>query len=318
MAKDNLFLGFARGAVGDVVFTRSGGTQVSRARNRAPLNPQTVLQALQRVFFKHCSLAYRVLSPICDHSFESAKSKGENYDAFMRTNIEKCRVDVQYLIDRGDYDAILASRTPGYPSRSDDMTYVDTFWISQGSAPGLDLFVADYGLYIQDDWPEGTSYITYEQFCSHYRLQRGDQLTFVFVRYIADSAVNYMQMTGIDYARVILEPEDGDMSAYFATDAEWRYPSSASPKNKGQVFFKIIEDRLCVSPVLDGDSEWWEWRNAVGAAGVIVSRFSDGRWTRSRAYLRTFRNPDRGYLGQAVQSFMPSSTSSQYLNQADV
>lgn len=318
MAKDNLFLGFARGAVGDVVFTRSGGTQVSRARNRAPLNPQTVLQALQRVFFKHCSLAYKVLAPICDHSFESAKTKSENYDQFMRANLADCKSAVQYLIDRADYDAILASDLKAYPLRSDDKTFLGDFIISQGSCPGVELFPGAYYIYLRGELAEGASTLTYRQVADRYGLRRGDQLTFVFVRYIASSSLGYLQMTGCDYARIILDPSDGDMDSLFATDGAWRYPDNANAKNLGRAYFKLIDDRLAVAPTFEEDAEWAEGVNAVGAIGCIVSRLINGRWARSNAYLRVFPTLTRGPLGLAVQSFMQSSQSSQYLNHASV
>jgi hypothetical protein len=49
MAKDNLFLGTARGSVGDIVFSRLDGQQVARVRNRAPRNPQSPAQMVQRI-----------------------------------------------------------------------------------------------------------------------------------------------------------------------------------------------------------------------------------------------------------------------------
>ena len=47
MSKGNLFLGFGRGKVGVVVFSRLNGEQVTRARNRSPRKPKYPLQLLQ-------------------------------------------------------------------------------------------------------------------------------------------------------------------------------------------------------------------------------------------------------------------------------
>jgi hypothetical protein len=41
MAKNNMFLGYARNALGDIVFTRIKTTEIQKARNRKPANPRS-------------------------------------------------------------------------------------------------------------------------------------------------------------------------------------------------------------------------------------------------------------------------------------
>ena len=41
MAKNNMLLGYARNALGDIVFTRIKTTQIQKARNRKPANPRS-------------------------------------------------------------------------------------------------------------------------------------------------------------------------------------------------------------------------------------------------------------------------------------
>lgn len=70
MAKGNLFQGMGRGKVGDVVFSRLNGEQVSRVRNRHPKNPQTNKQLVQRAIMATIMSAYSAGREIFDHSFQ--------------------------------------------------------------------------------------------------------------------------------------------------------------------------------------------------------------------------------------------------------
>lgn len=70
MAKGNLFQGMARGKVGDVVFYRMNGVQMSRIRNRAPKNPRSNEQLYQRAIIASVMKAYSAGKEIFDHSFQ--------------------------------------------------------------------------------------------------------------------------------------------------------------------------------------------------------------------------------------------------------
>ena len=54
-----MFLGYARGKVGSVVFSRLEGQQITRAYNAKPANPKTEAQATQRMFFASISQYYK-------------------------------------------------------------------------------------------------------------------------------------------------------------------------------------------------------------------------------------------------------------------
>lgn len=70
MAKGNLFLGMGRGKVGDVVFYRMNGRQMSRVRNRDPKNPRSNEQLYQRAVIATIMKAYSAGKEIYDHSFQ--------------------------------------------------------------------------------------------------------------------------------------------------------------------------------------------------------------------------------------------------------
>lgn len=86
MAKGNLFLGFARGSVGDVTFYRSEGEQVSRARNRHPYNPRTARQAIQRAVSSSVARIYSAGQVLFNHSFQGFKPGKECQRQFMKLN----------------------------------------------------------------------------------------------------------------------------------------------------------------------------------------------------------------------------------------
>lgn len=75
MSKGNMFQGMARGKVGDVVFSRLDGQQVTRVRNRNPRNPRTNAQLYQRAVMATIMQAYSAGKAIFDHSFQG-KTKG--------------------------------------------------------------------------------------------------------------------------------------------------------------------------------------------------------------------------------------------------
>lgn len=86
MAKGNLFQGMARGKVGDVVFSRLDGQQISRVRNRKPANPRTSAQLYQRAVMATTMAAYSAGREIFDHSFQGKKVGIGNQRRFMSAN----------------------------------------------------------------------------------------------------------------------------------------------------------------------------------------------------------------------------------------
>lgn len=73
MAKGNLFLGMARKKIGDVVFYRANGEQISRARNRAPKNPRSEKQSVQRMVLATAAKTRSALAGLYNHSFEGVE-----------------------------------------------------------------------------------------------------------------------------------------------------------------------------------------------------------------------------------------------------
>lgn len=91
MAKGNMFQGMARGKVGDVVFSRLNGEQISRVRNRHPKNPRTNAQLYQRAIMASVVQAYSAGKAIFDHSFQGISVGAGNQREFIRLNANKLR-----------------------------------------------------------------------------------------------------------------------------------------------------------------------------------------------------------------------------------
>lgn len=91
--KGNLFLGFGRKSVGDVVFyKRKGSTeQMARARNRKPNNPRSDKQLYQRAIMATVLQAYSAGKAIFDHSFEGQSVPDGSMRRFMSLNLRKLR-----------------------------------------------------------------------------------------------------------------------------------------------------------------------------------------------------------------------------------
>lgn len=81
----------ARGKVGDVVFSRLNGKQVSRVRNRNPRNPRTNAQLAQRAIMATIMQAYSAGKAIFDHSFQGESVGAKNMAKFMSTNAKVLR-----------------------------------------------------------------------------------------------------------------------------------------------------------------------------------------------------------------------------------
>lgn len=125
-----MLLGYARGSVGDVTFSRVKGQQVQRARNRRPNNPRTEAQQLQRAKFSGARLFHaQMVSRFFRMAFEDKGPRESDYNAFMRHN-----VGISPLIFRES-------------TTNPDYVVFAPFRVSSGSLPSLDVEVNAVGTY---------------------------------------------------------------------------------------------------------------------------------------------------------------------------
>lgn len=172
MAKGNLFQGMARGRIGDVVFTRKNGQQVSRVRNRQPANPRTNGQLYQRALMATIMQAYSAGKAIFDHSFEGYKVGSDNQGRFMSLNTKKLRAAIAADVANGMTGLGCAARIIG-PGVVYPVPW--TYQVSEGSLT-QDIFNPDGSMrHIGEVADE-----TVSQYLIRMGIQRDDIFTVVF------------------------------------------------------------------------------------------------------------------------------------------
>lgn len=261
-----MLLGHARGKVGSLVFSRSNGQQVTRAKAETIKNPQTEKQVVQRIILNTIAQAYSRMSAITDHSFEGKTTAQDNMSAFMKRNMNEMRTRISNEVASGStFDEIYDFA----PIGSSIFAY-NPLVISMGALPKVPVQSVTAGT---GALTGAIAANTYQGVIDAFNLQRGDQLTFVCI--VEDARFNKY----FHFARVILDPTDADgtklpLSTEFITGSAINKPS---PKNEGS--FAVLSYSASGITFSVGNSE-------VMAAAVIVSREkSDGTWARSEASL---------------------------------
>lgn len=174
MAKGNLFQGMGRGKVGDVVFSRLNGEQISRVRNRHPKNPRSNSQLYQRAIMATVMQAYSAGKAIFDHSFEGYAVGAQNQRRFLSLNAKMLRqlvaTDINTPLTGNNQKARVVG--PGVSA-----PVANPFVISRGSYQ-QNFFVldpSDHTFYT----PAANSAETVAQYVSRTGLIAGDIYTFV-------------------------------------------------------------------------------------------------------------------------------------------
>ena len=327
MAKDNLFLGTARGSVGDIVFSRLDGQQVARVRNRAPHNPQSPAQMVQRIIMSTVGKAYSLMQEITNHSFEGFEQSQGSQRKFMEINVSVLRDMCADVLAYPVEEVIKTSQLANFSYKNDYSPVLNRYMISAGSLPSIDLVQEPEGVVPVVSFDPGektTQTITYADIISLLGLQRGDQLT--FVQATADGSMTgrvKSLINGFRVARIILEPSDGDLtSLFFAQDGLINKPNERNSGSIAQLYITSTETRKGLAFMLNNVYASQTSSRALAASAVILSRQSGTRWLRSTQYLEPrwstgYLSTTTSYLGEAYMSYLLGSASDLYLNQAE-
>lgn len=332
MAKDNLFLGTARGSVGDIVFSRLDGQQVARVRNRAPRNPQSPAQMVQRIIISSVGKAYSFMQAICNHSFEGFESVQQSQRKFMEVNVgilrDKCADVLAYPVE----SAVKSSTVHNFSFKNDYAPVMNSYQISAGSLPPIALAQFQQeglsgNLYVISipNLPENPGSITYQQFINLLGLQRGDQLTFIQVTHDSNNRDHDTDiLTGFRFCRIILDPAGGDMTVPLIVNNAINDPNERNEGTFASIRISPNEENqaggllFVVSNVsVSGASD-----RALAASAVVLSRQVGNRWLRSTQFLMpryTSGNHVLSHspLGLAYESYKIGASSDLYLNQAE-
>lgn len=190
--KGNLFLGMARGSVGDVVFARQKGQQTARARNRQPNNPRTTKQMSNRAKIATMVRFFsRSRQNLFNYAFEGKKGNQSDYNAFVSINSKN-------------------APTNSFLAISQQWPMIGEFFVSQGSLStptvAFDSGQRNPALKLkplaQSVLPSAYTIAQLsQQLIDTYSYQNGDYLTFVAIRSQAqpaqtlDDAVEYKALT---------------------------------------------------------------------------------------------------------------------------
>lgn len=265
MAKGNMLLGHARGKVGDLVFSRQNGQQVTRARAAVVSNPQTTAQMVQRILMNTVAQAYSKMSAIVDHSYEGLKKGQPSMSHFIKTNLALLRQKVANAQAQGhDFSTI------SYFTQLKQNYYApNEYIIAKGQLPEVGVDADFFGEMVATTIAL-TDNATYADVIAATGLQRGDQLT--FIGFVGDATA-----PSFKFARVILDPhnEDGtpaELTSAFIADGAISLPS---PKNEGELAVEIA----------DGALQFGFGISCFSAAVIVSRKKSDGTWMRSNAKL---------------------------------
>lgn len=179
MAKGIAINGQLRGKLGGVVYYRSNGQQISRARAENVSNPNTQPQRIQRMIMATVMQAYSLTKEITDHSFEGVKYKQDSMAFFQRVNANKLRSMIS---------ADNAAFQPSFTAPKVQALIPNGYTISRGSlSPVPFSFVVGqasarypvYGDGIGGSFP--LSSWTLQRFMTNLRANPGDMVTLVWL-----------------------------------------------------------------------------------------------------------------------------------------
>lgn len=322
MAKGNFIVGKMIGSVGDVTAYARGNDQIVRRRNRYVKNPRTQAQTINRIIAATIGSAYSRLSAIADHSFQGHSTKADNMARFLKANQGLLR---SWLANAGN-----AFGTSAFQAIGQKGIVANPYIISEGTLPRIQvqMAVGSLGSHVPCIFHGGGTgtTVTYQSICDALHLQRGDQLTFLFV--LNGDKVESPELSDkwggaqyLSYCRIILDPVNQSGSpaamttALFAEQGGINMPNPRN-ENTGAFTFAFETGYVTYKPAgFDPDT------SMVVATTVIASRKEGSTWMRSSQQLVVDGAwEDFPTLQQAIDASYPSTGAiadpSKFLNAA--
>lgn len=311
MSKGNMFLGLARGSVGDLTFYRRNAQQITRVRVRNVKNPQSPAQMGQRAIQRTAVQAYTVLKSICDHSFQGVSYGANSYSKFLSINMDMLRQSA----------AAANSNQKAYcPSGFQGITAMP--WIiSKGTLPMVEVSLKEdqdntniVGLFPYSGNP---SNLKYSDVIDMLNAQQGDQVTIIAIPNPTNHGFPDEPLgRNIQVARFILDPNDGDLtSPFFKTEQDRLVINKANIRNEGSMFWNSASGWLGVYPAKEAEGD------VIGVAAILSRQNEDGSWLRSDSILvYNLSWNDNGYTLKQASTLSPTEIyieNDYYLNNAE-
>lgn len=297
MAKGNIILGQMRGSIGDIVFWRGNGEQLSRSRNRQPANPRTDSQLTTRIILKTCSTAYsKLMYDYANQTFQGAKIGAENQRKFMSANTKILREYIKQGADDLNFDG-----------KDDTVAMLNRYRVSEGNLPAINATVANpaagsSAISLGTEFTTAGAVPTYQEICDAFGLAPGTQLTFLLCN-IRQGVIEYVQRK-----RIILSPASGDMSKPFIVNGAINDPNPAN-------------DSLGLIPDYSANKLHFEAFGDFLAVAVAASFYDGTKWQYSTEQI--WYSPTAGLgvhtLSQAIASWQVAiAGSEEYTRQSNV
>lgn len=295
MAKSNGFFGVRRGSTKSLTFSVLKGVQITKDRVSQVRNPKTLQQQIQRVIMNTACQAYRVLRPICDHSFENVAYGGDSQQEFMRLNMNAMREDLATVkVD-------LMEQTSFTPIGNSTIAPRD-FIVSKGTLN------SSKAVYETSNFSVSCAN-TYADLVKGLGVQQGDEIC---VLMIDRSEEHNGDLT---YCRIIMQPQDVNGNDLPMTSPIWDAQAgrftNQNLKNEGldRVSLTYADNDLQISLPTDN--------NFDGA--IIVSRNVNGKWLRSTEVLKLANNSLGYTLGESIigADRTIDTVNERYLNNAE-
>lgn len=306
MAKGNMLLGYARGKVGDLVFTRRNGEQVTRPRVRVVNNPKTEGQQIQRMIFASVIWAYQRMKSICDHSFEGVKYGADSQAKFMSENLKELRAYYPTSADPVELAKARGYRLMAFSLPNNKAAAGVGLIVSKGSIIEPAIVTTDGVL---QGFGGSMDRVNVGDVMSNLGLQAGDQLT-VFTLIDEGTAFSF------DKSRYVFKSEltNADLTELWKADGT----DTALDAEKTEISrTRLIADIGAPLKVLDTAE------NAVACGLIISRRDANGNWLRSNARLYNLLDEAPQYQADyALPYWQFSGTDittedAHYLNNAD-
>lgn len=312
MSKGNMFLGLARGSVGDLTFYRRNAQQITRVRVRNVKNPQSPAQMGQRAIQRTAVQAYGVLKSICDHSFEGVSYGANSYSKFLSLNMDMLRQEAANPNE--DQKSYCPSGFQGITA----MPWI----ISKGSLPIIQTAVISDGSNVNRfaalfPYSGNPSNLKYSDVIAGLNAQQGDQVTVIGIPVptyfnFPDEPMGRNMLV----SRFILDPNDGDLTSDFFISTGGKLAiNKPNVRNEGELDWNMLSNHLVVSPTKIDDL------NFIGFVVILSRQKEDGSWLRSDSVFvfdGTWR--ENGYTLKQASTLTPTDIyieNDYYLNNAE-
>lgn len=303
-----MFLGHARGKVGDVVFSRVNGRQITRALATQVANPRTDGQNTQRAIFSTIAKAAAALEPIVNHSFANVAYGTASMQHFRKLNLPILRAE--YLAGAA---VNLTPKGGGF--------LPNHLQVSQGSLPafGFDIQAGQNPAWFQNEsrLPSAESDIDVASFKQVYPyLQGGDQLTLIRVNKISGSLDDGDAFFTMSYDRIVFAPNAFDSDNVIAVE-------DTGVLNDDILDMTKTTNATMLTKVASGSGSLLGVSRENGenpyAVALILSRYVNNAWQRSTQFLEICETSEVSNNDANIATYGNTAsdvTSDEYLNQA--